>query len=95
LGHVVLDPVRLWVLLVASNRTGDPGSGAAGARCGAAADGVSVGKVAAGGALVQQLRGPRGRALRLSDSESDHLYLVAGVAPPSTAVGSQHITAHR
>lgn len=31
------------------------------------------------------------RALRLTDSERDHLYRVAGIAPPSSQVVSQHI----
>ena len=37
------------------------------------------------------LLGALARALRLTDSERDHLYRVAGVAPPSTRVVSQHI----
>ena len=38
-----------------------------------------------------QLLGALARALRLTEDERDHLYRVAGVAPPSTGVVSQHI----
>ncbi len=38
-----------------------------------------------------QLLGALARALRLTDSERDHLYRVAGVAPPSPRVVSKHI----
>lgn len=38
-----------------------------------------------------QLLGALARALRLSEGERDHLYRVAGVAPPSAGVVSQHI----
>lgn len=37
------------------------------------------------------LLGALARALRLTDGERDHLYRVAGVAPPSPLVVSQHI----
>lgn len=38
-----------------------------------------------------QLLGALARALRLTDGERDHLYRVAGVAPPSPRVVSEHI----
>jgi transcriptional regulator with XRE-family HTH domain len=38
-----------------------------------------------------QLLGALARALRLTEDERDHLYRVAGVAPPSAGVVSQHI----
>lgn len=38
-----------------------------------------------------QLLGALARALRLTDEERDHLYRVAGVAPPAPAVVPQHI----
>lgn len=39
-----------------------------------------------------QLLGALARALRLTDDERDHLYRVAGAAPPTEGVVSQHIT---
>jgi transcriptional regulator with XRE-family HTH domain len=39
-----------------------------------------------------QLLGALARALRLADDERDHLYRVAGAAPPTEGVVSQHIT---
>lgn len=39
-----------------------------------------------------QLLGALARALRLTDDERDHLYRVAGAAPPTEAIVSQHIT---
>lgn len=44
-----------------------------------------------GRARKPQLLGALARALRLTDSERDHLYRVAGAAPPSPRVVSQHI----
>lgn len=38
-----------------------------------------------------QLLGALARALRLTDGERDHLYRVAGVAPPSPRIVSQHM----
>lgn len=39
-----------------------------------------------------QLLGALARALRLSDDERDHLYRVAGVAPPADQIVSEHIS---